>query len=351
MISIDGTKIGSEHQPYIIAELSANHGGSLQRAKQSIEAAKKSGANAVKIQTYTPDTMTIDSNEEDFLIKEGLWKGTNLYELYKQAYTPYEWHKELFRFASEIGMTIFSSPFDESAVDLLEELNTPAYKIASFEITDLPLIEYAAKNKKPILISTGMASVDEIAAAIESCKSVGNDQILLFHCISSYPVDVSDSKLNNILYLMKEFRLDVGLSDHTVDNTAAIIAISLGARVIEKHFKLDKKECGPDSSFSILPDQLQKLVSDCKSAHLAVSDDKFSRAEVELPNIKFRRSLYFSNNIKVGEIITKEKIKRVRPGYGLDPSKYNMVLGSICTKNAKKGDRVTVDHFTKKGSS
>ena len=180
MISIDGIKIGSEFQPYIIAELSANHGGSLERAKQSIEAAKKAGANAVKIQTYTPDTMTIDSDEEDFLITEGLWKGTNLYELYKQAYTPYEWHRELFKFASEIGITIFSSPFDESAVDLLEELNTPAYKIASFEITDLPLIEYVAKNNKPVLISTGMASVDEIAATIESCKSVGNDQILLF---------------------------------------------------------------------------------------------------------------------------------------------------------------------------
>ena len=223
MFEVEGIKIGKGFKPYIIAELSANHGGDLQRAKDSIYAAKKSGVDAVKIQTYTPDTMTIDSRKSDFIIKEGLWKGYNLYQLYKEAYTPFEWHSDLFDYAKEIGITIFSTPFDESAVDLLEELNVPAYKIASFEITDIPLIKYVAEKSKPIFISTGMSNINEIKEAIETCFNVGNKDILLFHCISNYPAELKEAKLGDIKYLANYFNLEVGLSDHTTSNIASIL--------------------------------------------------------------------------------------------------------------------------------
>lgn len=345
MIILDSHKIGEDNPPFIIAELSANHGGSIERAKKSIFAAKKSGANAVKIQTYTPDTMTINSDQPDFIINDGLWEGNTLYELYQKAYTPYEWHAELFEYAKEIGITIFSSPFDESAIDLLSKLNTPAYKIASFELTDIPLIEYAAKRNKPMLISTGMASIQEIAEAVEACKKTNNDQILLFHCISSYPADTRDINLSNISYLSKHFDAEVGLSDHTTNNFAASLAISLGASAIEKHFKLDHTDCGPDSSFSIDPTELKDLVNICNLAKIAMGSSNFKRADSEQDNIKFRRSLYFVSDLKKGDFISEKDIRRIRPGFGLEPKYFHELIGKKLLKSVKFGDRVKLEDF------
>ena len=345
MINIDGVNIGKDFRPYIIAELSANHGGDIERAKNSIKSAKDSGASAVKIQTYTPDTMTLNCFKEDFLIKDGLWKGYSLYQLYEEAYTPYEWHEELFNFAKEIDITIFSSPFDESAVDLLEKLNTPAYKIASFEITDIPLIKYAASKKKPMLVSTGMANIQEVSEAIKAIKEQDNNQILLFHCISSYPAKLSDSQLGDISFLRDKFCVEVGLSDHTLSNQAAILATALGASAIEKHFKLDEKDCGPDSSFSILPNQLNNLVEDCNLTFGATKMNKLNRSESEMKNKNFRRSIYFIRDLPRNHILTINDIKRIRPGYGLEPKFFNKLLGRKLIKSAEFGQAVSWDFF------
>ncbi len=345
MFEIDRIKIGTGQKPYIIAELSANHGGDIKRAKNSIKAAKESGASAVKIQTYTPDTMTLNCHREDFLIKEGLWKGYNLYKLYEEAYTPYEWHEELFDYAKKINITIFSTPFDETAVDLLEKLNTPAYKIASFEITDLPLIKYAASKNKPMLLSTGMANFNEVKEAIETIKKQDNNKILLFHCISNYPAEISDSQLGDINFLRESFNVEVGLSDHTTTNLASILATALGANAIEKHFKLDEKECGPDSSFSIIPEQLKELVSDCNMTFEATKVNKLMRPESENKNRKFRRSLYFVKDLSKNHILTKNDIKRVRPGYGLDPKYFDQIIGKKLIRNAEFGEPVSWDFF------
>jgi N-acetylneuraminate synthase len=345
MIQINNRKIGESFYPYIIAELSANHGGSIERAKQSILAAKKAGVDAVKIQSYTPDTMTIDCDKEDFQIKEGLWKGTSLYNLYREAFTPYEWHKELFEYAAKIELTLFSTPFDESAVDLLEALDTPAYKIASFELTDLPLIEYIAKRNKPILISTGMGSLDEIEEAITTIKSCGNDQILMFHCISSYPAPTDQSHLLNIKLLASKFKVEVGLSDHTISGIASAVSIGLGVVAIEKHFKLDNDDCGPDASFSLLPAQLKELVEDSKQAWLAVGSKKFARSQVEKSNTIFRRSLYFVKDLSKGEVVTESDIRRIRPGYGLPPKYFKEIVGKKLIKSVERGDSVQWDCF------
>ena len=343
--SINGREISRSKSPYIIAEISANHNGSIQRAKDIVLAAKSAGVDAVKIQTYTPDTMTIDIESDDFLIKEGLWKERSLYELYSEAFTPFEWHEELFDFAKKSGITIFSSPFDETAVDLLESLNTPAYKIASFEIVDLPLIRYIAEKKKPMLISTGMSTEGEIGNAIEIAKSMGNNKIALFHCISSYPSPLPEMNLSAIIRLKKEFNVEVGLSDHTTGNLASIVATSLGASVIEKHFILDRTAGGVDSSFSIEPQEMTQLVSDTKDAHLALGSGGTLRSSLEGPNKIFRRSLYFVKEIQAGDKITKNHIRRIRPGYGLDPKYYDEVLGKTCRISASRGDRVTMKHF------
>ena len=341
MFEVDGVKIGKGYKPFIIAELSANHGGDLQRAKNSIFAAKQSGADAVKIQTYTPDTMTIDSNREDFVINNGLWKGYNLYELYQEAFTPFEWHKELFEFASKIGITIFSTPFDETAVDLLNDLNTPAFKIASFELIDLPLIKYVAQKSKPIFISTGMSNCDEIANAIETCFEAGNKDILLFHCISNYPTELVDSNLGDIKYLEKHFNVEVGLSDHTKSNMASILSVALGASAIEKHFKLDNKECGPDSSFSILPDQLKLLCIECEQSFKAIKSNNLQRPHSEISNKKFRRSIYFVKDLKKGNLIKKEDIRRIRPGYGLEPKYFDEIIGRRINCDVFRGEAVS----------
>ena len=291
--------------------------------------------------------MTIECEKDDFKIKEGLWKGYTLYDLYKEAHTPYSWHSKLFKYAKEIGITIFSSPFDEKAADLLEELEAPAYKIASFEITDIPLIKHIAKKKKPILISTGMASINEINEAVNAARSSGCDEILLFHCISSYPAPVEECNLNNLVFLKKEFQVEIGLSDHTIGNTAAITAVALGATAIEKHFTLDRNDSSPDSSFSIEPSELIKLKKSTNEAWKSLGMEEFSRSKKEKQNKGFRRSIYFIKSLKKGSKISKYDIKRIRPGYGLPPKYEDEIIGMKLNKNVERGDPVKWEDIKK----
>ena len=344
---INGREISQNKPPFIVAEISANHNGSLERAINTIKFAKLSGVDAVKIQTYTPDTMTINVENKDFKINKGLWKDRTLYDLYKEAHTPFEWHEDLFNYAKKIGITIFSTPFDESAVDLLEFLKTPAYKIASFEIVDLQLIKYVAKTKKPMIISTGMASIEEISQAIEVAKSNGNKEIAILHCISSYPTPISDSNLKAIITLRDKFKIEVGLSDHTTDNLASVIATSFGSTIIEKHFTLSRSDGGVDSNFSLEPKEMKNLVENTKLTFSAIKSKSQIRSPIEENNKVFRRSLYFVDNISKGQIISETHVKRIRPGYGLDAQYYDEVIGSKCLKNSKKGDRVTFEHYKK----
>ena len=348
MFKINGRAIGREYAPYIIAELSANHCGSIDSAKLAITVAKENGASAVKIQTYTPDTMTIDSEKPDFKINNGLWKGYTLYDLYKEAHTPFEWHKELFDFAKEKDITLFSSPFDETAVDLLQDLGAPAYKIASFELVDLPLIKRAAECAKPLLMSTGMASLDEVREALNVALKYGCGDVLLFHCISSYPTPVTDSNLKNIEYLRSEFGIEVGLSDHTMSNLASTISIGLGAAAIEKHFKPSDDTIGPDSSFSITPNQLSLLVNDCNDAWRAIGKAGFHRSLAEEESRKHRRSIYFMSNLKKGDIIRSADIRAIRPGFGLPPKYVDSIVGKHVNRNIERGDPVSFDVFKEK---
>ena len=343
MIRIKNREISIHKPPYIIAELSANHGGSISKALSAIKSAKSAGADAIKIQTYNADTMTIKSNKDDFKIKEGLWNGYTLYDLYDEAHTPFEWHPELFEYAKKIGITIFSSPFDETAVDLLEKLDAPAYKIASFELCDIPLIKYIAKKRKPILMSTGMSNISEICEALEAAKSNGCDEILLFHCISSYPAPTEDYNLNNLVYLKKKFNVEIGLSDHTVSNTAAIAAIALGATAIEKHFTLDRNDKGPDSSFSIEPKELVELKKSTTATWKALGSNGFNRSSKEIKNKIFRRSLYFVNSLKKGNVVERNDIRRIRPGYGLPPKYEDNIIGMELKKNVERGTAVSWD--------
>jgi len=345
---INNEEVSNKKPPYIIAEISANHNGSIERAKKTILAAKKSGVNAVKIQTYTPDTMTINVKKTDFLIKNGLWKGRRLYDLYKEAYTPYEWHKELFDFARQNEITIFSSPFDETAVDLLESLNTPAYKVASFELVDLPLIKYIAKTNKPILMSTGMANLNEISDAIKVAKENGTGEVALFHCISSYPTPLEKANLNGIVSLKKKFDVQVGLSDHTLGNLASTVATALGASIIEKHFTLNRKEGGVDSSFSMEPNEMLILIKNCKDTFFSLGSSAFCRPKIEKNNKIFRRSLYFVKKLCKGDIITIGDIRRIRPGYGLSPKYFELVIGRKVNSNVSIGDRVSWDILEEK---
>ena len=347
MIEINKRPINQSTSPYVIAELSANHNGSIEIAKQTIIQAKECGAHAVKLQTYTADSMTINCDKDDFRIRGGLWDGYTLYDLYKEACTPYEWHGELFKFAKDIGITIFSTPFDEEAVDLLESLNTPAYKIASFELTDLDLIEYAASKGKPILISTGLSKICEIENAINACFKVGNKNILLFHCISSYPTPTEEANVKMVSFLRKKFNLEVGLSDHTLNNIAAISAISLGATAIEKHFILDKDNKGPESDFSINPAELKSLINDSKKCWKSLGVENFKRSPDELKNQIYRRSLYFVEDLQKNEIIKPNHIKKIRPGYGLSPKFFNQIINKKTKQNVKKGDRVTWEVINK----
>ena len=343
---IEDREISENKLPYIVAELSANHNGSLDRALKSIKAAKDAGANAVKIQSYTAESMTIKSSKEDFLIKGGLWDGYQLYQLYEEAHTPYEWHKDLFAYAKEIGITLFSTPFDETAVDLLESLDTPAYKIASFELTDLPLIKLVAQTKKPLLMSTGMATENEIVEAVETARENGCESILLFHCVSSYPATTEKSNLKYIKHLKSKFDLQVGLSDHTISNNACISAIALGATAIEKHFTLDKKT-GTDAGFSLDINELKLLVESSKISWQSLGNGTNERTNSELENKKYRRSIYFIRDLQAGSILTKKDIRRIRPAYGLPPKYFDDILGSVVTKNVEAGDPVTWESLKK----
>tara|TARA_R100001143_G_C3360741_1_gene135398 strand:+ start:3513 stop:4577 length:1065 start_codon:yes stop_codon:yes gene_type:complete len=339
--AINGRKIGPEYPPYVIAELSANHNGDIEKAFKTIKTAQDCGADAIKIQTYTADTMTIDCDSEDFIIRGGPWDNYKLYDLYKEAETPYEWHKAIFDYAAQIGITLFSTPFDESAVDLLESLATPAYKIASFEATDLPLIRYAATKKKPLIISTGICSEQEIQEAISSARDAGCEDIAVLHCISSYPAPMSQANLLQIPLIRDRFQTIVGLSDHTLGTTAAVAAVALGASIIEKHFTLSRDDKGPDSGFSIEPNELTSLCRDVQDAWLTLGGSTFERQIVEQENRKFRRSIYFVKDIKAGETITKEHVRRIRPGLGLAPKFFDEIIGCKVKKNITRGTAAT----------
>ena len=325
---------------FIIAELSANHNGSLQTALDTIKAAKECGADAIKLQTYTADTITLNSKKDDFMIDGGtLWDGKNLYELYKEAYTPWEWHKELFEYARSIDIDIFSSPFDKSAVDFLEQFNPSAYKIASFEITDYELIRYTASKGKPMIISTGIAYEEEIQDAVDICRSIGNDKIILLKCTSAYPAPLEDANLLTIADLAKKFGVVSGFSDHTIGSTAPIIAVSHGAKVIEKHFILDKSIGGADCEFSMDAKDFKEMVQKIRDTEQLLGKVDYSMNESKQKNRNYSRSIYVSKNIKKGEKFTTSNLKSVRPGYGMHPKYLNEFLDKVATKDYKFGDR------------
>jgi len=339
-MKIQNRNIGLNYPPYIIAEMSANHNGSLERALKTIDMAKAMGADAIKIQTYNADTMTIDCDNEYFKINGGLWDGYNLYNLYKWAQTPFEWHQAMFAHANKIGITIFSTPFDESAVDLLESLDCPAYKIASFEITDLPLIEKVAKTGKPVIISTGMANADEIDDAVNTAKKAGCTNLVILHCISAYPAPAEQSNLKTIADIAKRWHVISGLSDHTLGTTVAVSSVALGACVIEKHVTLSREDKGPDSEFSLEPHELKALVDQTKLAWSSLGSADYDRKPAEQESIKFRRSLFFVENIPQGTTITHDHIRRIRPGHGIAPKYLNDIIGKVVNCDIKRGTPV-----------
>lgn len=333
LFSIAGRKIGKDYPPYIIAELSANHNGKLATALKIIEEAKKAGADAVKLQTYTADTITLNCDSDEFQIHGGLWDGKTLYQLYKEAQMPWEWHKPLFEYAKKLGITIFSSPFDNTAVDLLESLNAPAYKIASFEAVDLPLIKYVASTGKPMIISTGMADITEMQEAIDAAREGGCKELAILHCVSGYPAPAADYNLRTIPDMIEKFGLVTGLSDHTLDNTTAIASVVLGASIIEKHFTLDRNGGGADDSFSLEPKEMAALCADCRTAWAALGQVNYERKTSEKGNVKFRRSLFFVKSLKAGDLITPDSIRSVRPGLGAAPKFIDNFLGKRVKKN------------------
>lgn len=340
-IVINNRAIGLEYAPYIIAEMSANHNGEINNAYKIIDMAKAAGADAIKMQTYTADTITIDSNLPEFQLTEGLWAGRTLHQLYQEAFTPWEWHKPLFDYARKIGMTIFSSPFDTTAVDLLEELNTPAYKIASFEAIDLPLIKYVASTGKPMIISTGMANEEEIQEAIDAAKDGGCKELAILHCVSGYPAPSEDYNLRTLLDMQQRYGLVTGLSDHTLNNTTAISSVALGASIIEKHVTLDRNGGGPDDSFSLEFAELKVLCSETKTAWQALGKIDYGKKLSELENVKFRRSLYFIKKMKAGDVITSDAIRSIRPGYGLAPKHLDNIIGKRVNHDVSIGTPVS----------
>ena len=346
-IVINGRRIASDTAPYIIAELSANHNGKLDTALKIIEEAHKAGADAIKLQTYTADTITLNSDAEDFQIHGGLWDGKTLYQLYQEAHMPWEWHQPLFDHAHKLGITIFSSPFDNTAVDLLEDLNAPAYKIASFEAVDLPLIKYVASTGKPMIISTGMADAEEIAEAIDAARAGGCKELAILHCVSGYPAPAQDYNLRTIPDMMQRFGLVTGLSDHTLDNTTAITSVALGASIIEKHFTLNRNGGGPDDSFSLEPAALAALCRDSKTAWAALGQVDYGRKSSEQGNAKFRRSLYFVKNMSIGEILTPDSVRSLRPGYGLKPKELDRIIGRKLATNVFFGQPVKMNCIEK----
>lgn len=343
LININGREIGQGCAPYVIAEMSANHNGDLNTALRIIEEAKRAGADAVKIQTYRPDTITLKSDLPDFQITDGLWAGRTLYDLYDWAHTPWQWHKSLFEYAREIGITLFSSPFDKTAVDLLEKLDAPAYKIASFEAVDLPLIKYVASTGKPMIISTGLADAEEIEEAIDAAREGGCKELAILHCVSGYPAPAEDYNLRTIADMIQRFGLVTGLSDHTLDNTTAIASVAMGASIIEKHFTLDRNGGGPDDSFSLEPAGLAALCNSSKTAWAALGKVDYGRKPSEQGNLKFRRSLYFVRDLANGDIVTPDAVRSVRPGYGLAPKYLPLIIGRKVNGDVKKNTPVQLD--------
>ena len=340
MISIDGRAIGPDHPPYVIAEISANHNGNIETAFRIIEAAKAAGADAVKIQTYTADTITLKSDAPEFQITDGLWAGRTLWDLYDWAHTPWEWHAALFDHAHSVGITLFSSAFDPTAVDLLEDLGTPAYKVASFEAVDLPLIRYTATKGKPMIISTGMADAAEIAEAVAAAREGGCKDLALLHCVSGYPAPASDYNLRTIADMADRFGTIVGLSDHTLDNTTALASVALGASIIEKHVTLDRAGGGPDDSFSLEPPELAGLCEGARTAWSSLGKVDYGRKSSEIGNVKFRRSLYFVKDMKAGDVVTADSVRSVRPGYGLEPKHLELVVGRALSVDVEKNTAV-----------
>lgn len=346
MLNMFDFKSSLEKKVFIVAELSANHVGNIDIAKDTIKAAKDAGADAIKFQTYTPDTLTIRSKKKDFIINNNsIWDGKTYYDLYEIAHTPWEWHKELFDVAKKEKIVSFSSPFDKTAVDFLEKLGNPIYKIASFEITDIPLIEYTARKNKPIVLSTGISREDDIKLAIKTIKDVGNDQIILLKCTSGYPSPLNEANLRMIKWMSEKFKLPVGLSDHSIGIVSPIVAVAMGAVMIEKHIILDKKLGGPDSSFSLDKDEFKIMVDNVRDAERTLGVNNFSLTKKQLEGRKFSRSLYVTEDILKGETFTDKNVKSIRPGFGLHPSNLNIILGKKANKNLSKGDRFKLDYI------
>ncbi len=344
-IAIAGRPIGAAYAPYVIAEMSANHNGSIETAFKIIEAAKLAGADAVKLQTYTADTITLNSDSDEFQIHGGLWDGKTLYQLYQEAHMPWDWHKPLFDHARKHGITIFSSPFDNTAVDLLEDLNAPAYKIASFEAVDWALIKYVASTGKPMIISTGMADAQEIQEAIDAAREGGCKELAILHCVSGYPAPAEDYNLRTLADMVQRFGLVTGLSDHTLDNTTAITSVAMGASIIEKHFTLDRSGGGPDDSFSLEPTELAALCRGSKTAWAALGKADYGRKSSEQGNVKFRRSLYFVKDLKAGDVVTADAVRSVRPGFGLAPKNLGEILGRRLCRDVHLNSPVRQDDF------
>jgi N-acetylneuraminate synthase len=342
-IEIAGRRIGADEPPYVICELSGNHNGSLDRALTMIDAAADTGCDAIKIQTYTADTITLDVDRPEFRIEGGLWDGRTLHELYREAQTPFEWHPALFERAARRGVTLFSSPFDETAVDLLEGLGAPAYKIASFEAVDLPLIRYAAARGKPLIISTGMANLEEIQAARTAALGAGAPGVVLLHCVSSYPAELADANVRTVADMAERFDSPIGLSDHTHGTVASVAAIAMGACVIEKHFTLARSDGGPDAAFSLEPAEFTALVRDCKDAWTALGRAHYDLLGSERGNLQFRRSLYVTADIAAGEALTRANVRSVRPGAGLPPACLDEVLGRPAARPLKRGEPLAWD--------
>ena len=342
-MKIKNFNINKDSPTFIIAELSANHNGCIETAIETIRAAKRAGANCIKLQTYTADTLTIDSSKEDFLINGTLWEGKTFYELYQEAYTPWEWHKQLFDVAEEEGVICFSSPFDKSAVDFLEDLNAPAYKIASFEITDIPLIEYVASKGKPVIISTGIATEEDIKLALDACYRMGNHDVALLKCTSSYPAPIEEANMKMIQDFSEKFGVISGLSDHTMGSIVPVVATCFGSKIIEKHFILDRSIGGPDASFSMNEQEFTEMVKAVRDAEKAIGVVDYQLTEKQQKGKDFSRSLYVVKDVKAGDVITEENVRSIRPGYGLHPKYLKDILGKTFSQNVEKGDRMTFD--------
>lgn len=342
-IIIAGRKIGADHPPYVICELSGNHNGSLDRALTMIDAAAETGCDAIKLQTYTADTLTIDCAKPDFCIEGGLWDGRTLYDLYQEAHTPFEWHEAMFKRAKDRGVTLFSTPFDETAADLLDDLEAPAFKIASFEIVDLPLIAYVAQKGKPMIMSTGLANMAEIEAAVRTAQENGCTDLVLLHCISSYPAPSDQSNLRTMTHLAQSFGVVPGLSDHTHGTATSVAAIALGGAVIEKHFTLARADGGPDAAFSLEPEEFNRLCTDCHNAWLSLGQVRYDVKGAEQGNVVFRRSLYAVADIAPGEALSKDNVRSIRPGYGLAPKYLPDVLGRTAQKPISRGTALSWD--------